>query len=89
MTSDNGALGAVNSSLAVNGSLVSTNTSALTEAISVVNNIKTQLVAAQASGAPLATIGTSIAGCQATLKTIVSANSTNGQKSAVRLFRHR
>ena len=47
MTSDNGALGAVNSSLAVNGSLVSTNTSALTQAISVVNNIKTELVAAQ------------------------------------------
>jgi len=49
MSSANGALGAVNSSLAVNGSLVSTNTTALTAAISVVNNIKTELVAAQAS----------------------------------------
>ena len=79
LTSDNGALGAVNSSLAVNASLVSTNTSALTQAISVVNNIKTQLVAAQASGADLSAIGTSIAASQATLTTIVAANSTNGQ----------
>jgi flagellin len=79
MSSDNGALGAVNSSLAVNGSLVSTNTSALNQAITVVNNIKNELVSAQASGADLASIGKSIAASQATLKTIVAANSTNGQ----------
>ncbi len=79
MSSDNGALGSVNSSLAVNASLVSTNTSALNQAITVVNNIKNELVSAQASGADLDSIGNSIAASQATLTTIVSSNSTNGQ----------
>lgn len=79
MSSDNGALGAVKSSLAVSASLISTNTSALSASISVVNKIKDELVAAQATGADLTSIGSSITAAQQNLRTIISANSTNGQ----------
>jgi flagellin len=79
LTSDNGALGAVSSALSVSSQLVSTNTSALTQAISVVNKIKDELTSAQATGADLTDIGSTIGALQGSLKALVGANDVNGQ----------
>jgi flagellin len=79
MDSDNGALGAVGASLKVAKEMVSTFTSAMTQAMSVVNKIKNDLTAAQTSGADLTQIGTDVANQVNALKTIFGGATFNGQ----------
>ena len=79
MSSDNGALGSVSSSLAYSGSMLDTFTSALQQAITVTNNIKNDLVSAQQPGADLSKIQTDIAAQQSALKSISGSANFNGQ----------
>ena len=79
MSSDNGALGSVSSSLAYSGSMLDTFTSALQQAITVTNNIKNDLVSAQQPGADLSKIQTDIAAQQSALKSISGSATFNGQ----------
>ncbi|MCW2284612.1 flagellin [Rhodoblastus acidophilus] len=79
MDSDNGALEAVGASLKVAGQMVSTFTTAMTQAMSVVNKIKNDLAEAQTSGADLTQIGTDVANQVASLKTIFGGATFNGQ----------
>ena len=79
MSSDNGALGSVSSSLAYSGSMLDTFTSALQQAITVTNNIKNDLVSAQQPGADLTKIQTDIAAQQSALKSISGSANFNGQ----------
>lgn len=79
MGSDNGALGAVASSLNVSSQMVSTFTSAMSQSISVVNAIKNDLAEAQTSGANLTQIGADIALKQGSLITIANGTTFNGQ----------
>ena len=79
MQSDNGALSSVSSALNVQGSMLSTFTSALNQSISVVNNIKNDLVEAQQPGANLNQIGSDILAQQNSLVSIASASTFNSQ----------
>ncbi len=72
MNSDNGALGAVSSALATSASMLSTFNSGLNQTISVVNNIKNDLVAAQNPGANLTQIQTDITAQQNALMEIAA-----------------
>ena len=79
MGSDNGALGAVSSALKTSSSMLSTFTTAVEQAISVVNNIKNDLVEAQNPGANLSQIQSDITAQQNSLLQIASAGAFNGQ----------
>ncbi len=78
MQSNIGALGAVNSALSESSSVVSTMTQALQQAISVVGNIKNDLVTASTAGTDLTKVQTSIASQQASLISIGSSADFNG-----------
>ena len=88
MKSDNGALGAVKTSLGQSASMLNFANSAVTSAISVMNQIKNDLVTAKQPGADLAKIGTDIAQASAQLSSIVSSasyaqnNLLDGSKSS-------
>ena len=79
MQSDNGALKAVSSALNVQSSMLSTFTSGLTQSISVVNQIKNELVQAQQPGANLTQIGKAIAAQQDSLVSISKGATFNNQ----------
>ncbi|MCI4678830.1 flagellin [Rhodoblastus acidophilus] len=79
MSSDNGALGAVSSALKQSSSMLATFTSAIEQTISVVNNIKNDLVAAQNPGANLTQIQSDIAAQQNSLLQIAGGSAFNGQ----------
>jgi flagellin len=79
MSSDNGALGAVSSALKTSDSMLSTFTSAVEQAISVVNNIKNDLVSAQNPGANLTQIQADITAQQNSLLQIANGGAFNGQ----------
>jgi flagellin len=79
MTSDNGALGAVGSSLKVANSMVSNFTSVVGSMMSVVNAIKNDLVEAGTSGADLTSINADIANQQSLLNTMSNGSTFNGQ----------
>ncbi len=79
MSSDNGALGAVSSSLNTQGSMMSTFNSAIQQSISVVNQIKNDLVEAQTPGANLTQIGADILSKQTSLLSIANGSTFNGQ----------
>jgi flagellin len=79
MTSNVGALGAVNSALSESQSMVSTMSAALGTSISVMDAIKNDLVTASQPGADLKKIQTDIAAQQASLVSIGSSASFNGQ----------
>lgn len=78
MTSNIGALHAVNDALGESGSLVGTMTSALNSAISVMDTIKNDLVTASNPGADLNKIQTDIAAQQNLLVSIGSSANFNG-----------
>jgi flagellin len=79
MSSDNSVLGAASSSLGISASQLSTTNSAITQAISVVNNIKTDLYNAQSAGpTQLAQIGSDIVAQQNALVGIANAAAFNG-----------
>ncbi|PPQ32336.1 hypothetical protein CCR94_05870 [Rhodoblastus sphagnicola] len=79
MSSDNGALGAVTAALKGSASMLSTFNSAINQAISVVNTIKNDLVAAQNPGANLTQIQSDITAQQNSLLQIASGSAYNGQ----------
>ena len=79
MTSDNGALGAVGSSLKVANSMVSNFTSVVGSMMSVVNSIKNDLVEAGTSGADLTSINADIKNQQSLLNTMANGSTFNGQ----------
>jgi flagellin len=79
MTSNVGALGAVNSALSESQSMVSTMSSALTTSISVMDAIKNDLVTAQQPGADLNAIQTDINAQQQALESIGQSATFNGQ----------
>ncbi len=79
MSSNVGALGAVNDALATSKSMVETMSSALEATITVVNAIKDDLVTASSPGADLAKIQTDIAAQQALLVSIGSSAVFNDQ----------
>ena len=79
MSSDNGALGAVGSALGQSATMLDTFNSAITQAMSVVSNIKNDLVAAQNPGANLTQIQNDIAAQQNSLIQIASGADFNGQ----------
>jgi flagellin len=79
MSSNVGALGAVNDALSESSSLVGTMSAAMNSTISVVNAIKNDLVTASNPGADLAKIQTDIAAQQNLLISIGSSANFNGQ----------
>lgn len=79
MSSNVGALGAVNDALATSSAMVETMSSALKATITVVNAIKDDLVTASNPGADLGKIQTDIAAQQALLVSIGSSAVFNGQ----------
>ncbi len=79
MKSNVGALGAVNDALSESQSMVSTMTSALNKSIEVIDKIKDDLVTASQPGADLNAIQTDIAKQQASLVSIGSSSTFNGQ----------
>lgn len=79
MNSQVGALGAVSSALSESSALVSTMSSALTSTISVVDQIKNDLVTASNPGADLGKIQTDISAQQALLVSIGSSANFSGQ----------
>jgi flagellin len=79
MTSNVGALGAVNSALSESQSMVSTMSSALNTTISVMDAIKNDLVTAQQPGADLQAIQTDITAQQQALESIGQSATFNGQ----------
>ncbi len=78
MQSNIGALGAVNDALSESSSIATTMTQALQQAISVVGNIKNDLVTASAPGTDLTKVQTDIASQQASLISIGSSANFNG-----------
>ncbi|VFU06931.1 Flagellin C [Methylocella tundrae] len=78
MSSNVGALGAVNDALSESSALVSTMSSALNSTISVVTAIKNDLTTASNAGADLSKIQTDIAAQQASLLSIGSSANFNG-----------
>jgi flagellin len=79
MTSDVGALGAVNSALSESQAMVSTMTSAMQQSISVMDAIKNDLVTASTAGADLTKIQTDITSQQNSLLSIGQSSIINGQ----------
>jgi flagellin len=79
MTSDVGALGAVNSALSESQAMVSTMTSAMQQSISVMDAIKNDLVTASTAGADLSKIQTDIGSQQKALLSIGQSSIINGQ----------
>ncbi len=79
MKSHVGALGAVNDALSESSALVSTMSSALNSAISVVTTIKNDLVTASNPGADLTKIQTDIAAQQSLLVSIGASSNFNGE----------
>jgi flagellin len=79
MSSDNGALGVVSSALATSQSMLSTFNSAVVATISVVNQIKNDLVSAQNPGSNITQLQSDINAQQAALLQIANASTFNGQ----------
>lgn len=78
MKSDNGALGAVKTSLSQSAAMLSFTNSAVNNVISVMNQIKSDLVAAKQPGADLAKIGTDITQATKQLTSIVNSSTFSG-----------
>ena len=78
MKSDNGALGAVKTSLAQSASMLSFTNSAINNVISVMNQIKNDLVTAKQPGADLDKIGTDITQATKQLTSIVNSSTYSG-----------
>jgi flagellin len=78
MTSDRGVLSTISDSLAVSSSVLNVASTAVTNAISVINNIKAQVAQAAQPGADTAKIGTSLAGLSDQLSSIVTSANFNG-----------
>jgi flagellin len=79
MKSDNGALGAVKDGLGQSAAMLNTFSAAMNKAITVVNNIKNNLVSAQQPGADTAKIQTDIKAQQDELLSIANSANFNGQ----------
>jgi flagellin len=79
MKSDKGALGAIQTSLGESSSMIDVANAAITSTISVMNQIKNDLVSAKQPGADLSKIGTDISQASAQLSSIVSSAAVNGQ----------
>jgi flagellin len=79
MSSQVGALGAVSSALSESSSMLSTMSAALQSTVSIVNNIKNDLVTAQQPGTDLSKIQTDISTQQQLLISIGTSASFNGQ----------
>ncbi len=78
MKSDNGALGAVKTSLSQSAAMLSFTNSAVNNVISVMNQIKNDLVTARQPGADLDKIGTDIAQATKQLTSIVGSSTYSG-----------
>lgn len=78
MKSDNGALGAVKTSLSQSASMLSFTNSAVNSVISVMNQIKNDLVSAKQPGADLDKIGTDISQATKQLTSIVNSSTYSG-----------
>ncbi|HMN70976.1 MAG TPA: flagellin [Rhodoblastus sp.] len=78
MKSDNGALGAVKTSLSQSAAMLSFTNSAVNNVISVMNQIKNDLVTARQPGADLDKIGTDIAQATKQLTSIVNSSTYSG-----------
>lgn len=78
MKSDNGALGAVKTSLAQSAAMLSFTNSAVNNVISVMNQIKNDLVTAKQPGADLDKIGTDITQATKQLTSIVNSSTYSG-----------
>ncbi|MCB1541305.1 MAG: flagellin [Rhodoblastus sp.] len=78
MKSDNGALGAVKTSLAQSAAMLSFTNSAVNNVISVMNQIKNDLVTAKQPGADLDKIGTDITQATKQLTSIVNSSTFSG-----------
>lgn len=79
MNSQVSALGAVNSALSESGSMLSTMSAALNQTISIMNNIKNDLLTGLQPGTDLSKIQTDIATQQQQLISIGSSSSFNGE----------
>jgi len=79
MNSQIGALGAVSSALSESGSLLSTTSAALQQTVSIMNNIKNDLITAENPGTDLSKIQTDIVTQQQMLLSIGQAATFNGQ----------
>jgi len=78
LRSDTGALSAVSDALNLGSSVVGTATAALNSTLTLLNNIKADLVTAQAPGTSTAQVQTDIAAQQKSLISILSSASFNG-----------
>ncbi|WP_018264570.1 flagellin N-terminal helical domain-containing protein [Methylosinus sp. LW4] len=78
MKSDQGVLSTISDSLSVSSSVLNVANVAVTNAISVINNIKSAVAQASQPGADLAKIGTSLTGLSDQLKSIVTSANFNG-----------
>ncbi|WP_159725961.1 flagellin [Methylosinus sp. Ce-a6] len=78
MKSDQGVLSTISDSLAVSSSVLNVANAAVTNAISVINNIKAAVAQAAQPGADLAKIGTSLTGLSDQLKSVVTSANFNG-----------
>ena len=78
LRSDTGALSAVSDALNLGSSVVGTATAALNSTLTLLNNIKSDLVTAQAPGTSTAQVQTDIAAQQKSLISILSSASFNG-----------
>lgn len=79
MRSDNGAIGAIKTSLSQSSSMINVANAAITSAIGVMNQIKNDLVSAKQPGADLDKIGTDISQAASQLSSIVQSSTYNGQ----------
>lgn len=78
MKSDQGVLSTIGDSMSVSSSLLNIAQTAVTNAISVLNNIKSAVAQAAQPGADTAKIGTSLTGLSNQLRSIVTSASFNG-----------
>ncbi|CAN2533796.1 Flagellin [Methylocapsa aurea] len=78
MKSDQGVLSTIGDSMTVSSSLLNIAQTAVTNTISVLNNIKSAVAQAAQPGADTAKIGTSLTGLSNQLKSIVASASFNG-----------
>jgi flagellin len=78
MSSQVGALGAVSSALSESGSMLSTMTAALQQTISIMNNIKNDLITGEQTGTDLSKVQTDITTQQQMLLSIGTSSSFNG-----------
>jgi len=79
MNSQVGALGAVSSALSESGSMLSTMSAALESTVSIMNNIKNDLLTAEEPSTDLSKVQTDIATQQSQLISIGSSSSFNGE----------